>query len=259
MYKVVIFLNYLLLAFLSTLGTWFLTLLGSSTVFFFKKVNNSILNMMLGFSSGIMIAASFFSLLQPAVEMSENTPWLTVTVGFLLGGITVLLFDILLNLSKMHTSKGTKRCAMLISSITLHNIPEGLVVGVAFGALKNAELTINNLMLPLSVAIGIGLQNFPEGAAVSIPLRREGYSRSKSFFMGQLSGMVEPVFGVLGALLIGFFTALLPYALAFAAGAMITVVVKELIPEAESDGGYLASLGTISGFSCMMLLDVALG
>ncbi len=252
--------NYLLLAFLSTLGTWLLTLLGSSTLFFFKRVSDSVLNMMLGFSSGIMIAASFFSLLAPAVEMSARSPWLVVTVGFILGGATVLLSDALLSKIKIEAfSKSNKRCAMLIASITLHNIPEGLVVGVAFGALKGLELTPAALVLPLSVAVGIGLQNFPEGAAVSIPLRREGYSPFKSFFYGQLSGMVEPVFGVLGALLISFFTPLLPYALAFAAGAMIAVVVKELIPEAEGNGGYLASTGAILGFSCMMLLDVALG
>lgn len=256
-----IILNYLLLALLSALGTWFLTALGSSTVFFFKKVNDNILNMMLGFSSGIMIAASFFSLLAPAIEMCDNLPWLTAASGFLCGGIILILCDLLLlNLNK--TNAGTlkkHRCTMLVTSITLHNIPEGLVVGVAFGALKGQDITFNSIIMPLSIALAIGLQNFPEGAAVSIPLRREGHSPLKSFFYGQLSGMVEPIAAILGALLTGFFSFILPFALSFAAGAMIFVVLKELVPESEKNGGYFASFGALIGFSCMMILDVALG
>lgn len=253
--------NYLLLAFLCALGTWFLTALGSATVFFFKKVNDLVLNMMLGFSSGIMVAASFFSLLSPAIELSTRLPWLICTSGFLTGGVVLVLSDILL--IKVNKNKdfscSKRRCAMLVSSITIHNIPEGLVVGVAFGALKGQALTFNNIIMPLSIALAIGLQNFPEGAAVSIPLRREGFTRFKSFFYGQLSGMVEPIAAFLGALLIGFFSPLLPFALSFAAGAMIFVVIKELVPEAEKNGGYLSSLGTLLGFACMMVLDVALG
>ena len=254
-----IFLNYLHFAFLCAVGTWFLTALGSSMVFFFKKVNDNVLNMMLGFSSGIMIAASFFSLLAPAIELSENLPWLVASSGFLCGGVALIFCDILLvKLSKQY-SDSKKRCAMLITSITLHNIPEGLVIGVAFGALKGQELTFNNLIMPLSIALAIGLQNFPEGAAVSLPLRKEGYSLFKSFYYGQLSGMVEPISAFLGALLIGFFSAVLPFALSFAAGAMILVVLKELVPESEKNGGYLSSLGALIGFCCMMMLDVMLG
>ncbi len=256
-----IFLNYLLLAFLCAVGTWFLTALGSSTVFFFKKVNDKVLNMMLGFSSGIMIAASFFSLLAPAIELAPKAPWLIASLGFLSGGITLIFCDMLLikmNKSKEYTN-AKKRCTMLITSITLHNIPEGLVIGVAFGALKGQELTLTNLIMPLSIAIAIGLQNFPEGAAVSLPLRREGFSTFKSFYYGQLSGMVEPISSFLGALLIGFFSPILPFALSFAAGAMIFVVLKELVPESEKNGGYLSSLGALIGFCCMMMLDVMLG
>ena len=256
-----IFLNYLLLALLCAFGTWFLTALGSSCVFFFNKVNDNILNMMLGFSSGIMISASFFSLLSPAIDMATNLPWLVASLGFLSGGITLILCDLLLqktNKTKDYAS-AKKRCAMLVTSITLHNIPEGLVIGVAFGALKDQVLTLNNALMPLSVAVAIGLQNFPEGAAVSIPLKREGYSNFKSFFYGQLSAMVEPVASFLGALLVGFFTSILPFALSFASGAMIFVVLKELVPESEKNGGYFASTGALIGFTVMMALDVALG
>ncbi len=249
--------EYIFLAFLSTMGTWLLTALGSATVFFFKKINDSVLSMMLGFSSGIMLAASYFSLLKPAIEASVHTPWVTVAVGFVLGGLVLILCDMLVSqMHKLHSSK--KRTFMLISAITMHNIPEGLVVGIAFGALKGQELSLISILPALSIALGIGLQNFPEGAAVSVPLRREGHSRGRSFFYGQLSGAVEPVFGVLGAILIGFFAQILPYALAFSAGAMVFVAARELIPEAEKQGGYLPSLGCILGFTVMMALDVAL-
>ncbi len=247
--------NYIFLAFSATVFTWFLTALGSMSVFFFKNVKEKIMNMFLGFSAGIMIAASFFSLLAPAKEFSGNNGWFVLSSGFIAGAIILVLFDILI--TKIRKT-AYSRTFMLISSITMHNIPEGLVVGVAFGALKGQELNLINILPALSIAFGIGLQNFPEGAAVSLPLRREGYSLPKSFFYGQLSGVVEPVFGVLGALLVGFFTPILPYALSFAAGAMIFVAVKELIPESEKDGGYLSSLGCILGFTLMMLLDVAL-
>lgn len=247
--------NYVSLAFFATVFTWFMTASGSVLVLFFKKINNKIMNMFLGFSSGIMIAASFFSLLAPAEELSGRNAWLILSSGFFSGGVVLILFDLLF--FKLYR-KNCSRTFMLISSITMHNIPEGLVVGVAFGALKSLPITFENLFPALSIAFGIGLQNFPEGAAVSLPLRREGYSPLKSFFFGQLSGIVEPLFGVLGAILVGFFTSILPFALSFAAGAMVFVAVKELIPEAEKEGGYLPVLGCISGFTLMMLLDVAL-
>jgi ZIP family zinc transporter len=246
-------LNYILWAFFASIFTWFLTALGSMSVFFFKNVKDKIMNMFLGFSSGIMIAASFFSLLAPAEKLAGNSAWLTLSSGFLSGAILLILSDAILKIKST-----CSRTFMLVSSITMHNIPEGLVVGVAFGALKGQEISFINALPALSIAFGIGLQNFPEGAAVSLPLRREGYSPLKSFFLGQLSGVVEPIFSVLGAILVGFFTPLLPFSLSFAAGAMIFVAVKELIPEAEKDGGYLSSFGCISGFAIMMLLDVAL-
>lgn len=247
--------NYVFWAFIATLFTWFLTASGSFCVFFFRNIKEKIMNMFLGFSAGIMIAASFFSLLAPAKELSGDSAWFNLSIGFIAGGIILVIFDIALRKLR---KKSCSRTFMLISSITMHNIPEGLVVGVAFGALKGQELTFINMLPALSIAFGIGLQNFPEGAAVSLPLRREGYTPIKSFFYGQLSGAVEPIFGVLGAICVGFFTSMLPFALSFAAGAMIFVAVKELIPEAEKNSGYLSSLGCISGFTLMMLLDVLL-
>ena len=228
--------------------------MGSACVFFFKNVKEKIMNMFLGFSAGIMIAASFFSLLAPAKDLSGDSAFV-LSSGFISGAAILIIFDmIILKIRKTSCS----RTFMLISSITMHNIPEGLVVGVAFGALKGQELTLFNLLPALSITLGIGLQNFPEGAAVSLPLKREGNSLSKSFFYGQLSGLVEPIFGILGAVLVGFFTTILPFSLSFASGAMIFVAVKELIPEAEKEGGYLSSVGCISGFTLMMILDVAL-
>lgn len=247
--------NYILWAFASAVFTWFLTAIGSASVFFFKNVKEKIMNMFLGFSAGIMIAASFFSLLAPAREFSENTAWLILPSGFISGAAILVVFDIII--SKIRKTS-CSRTFMLISSITMHNIPEGLVIGVAFGALKGQEINFINMLPALTIALGIGLQNFPEGAAVSLPLRREGYSLAKSFFYGQLSGVVEPVSTILGAVLVGFFTSILPFALSFAAGAMVFVAVKELIPEAEKEGGYLSASGCIIGFSLMMLLDVAL-
>ena len=256
-----------LMALAATLGTWFLTALGAATVVFFKSPNPKVLNLMLGFASGVMIAASFWSLLQPAIERAEAAggvpAWLVATVGFLTGAFFMWGSDKAVRYarSKANSTQGPpnermNRIVMLVLSITLHNIPEGLAVGVAFGALRNGftgEATI---------AIGIGLQNFPEGAAVSIPLRREGYSRSRSFWMGQASAMVEPVAGVLGALLVVYVEAFLPYALSFAAGAMILVAVHELIPECQrnqQNQPYFATMGIVSGFAVMMLLDVMLG
>ena len=265
--------NVVLWALIATLGTWSVTALGSAIVLFIKKPNKNFLNLMLGFSAGVMIAASFWSLLQPAIEEAENNltvpPYFVVTVGFVLGAVFIWLSDRAVSYALNKTSKSTdtnnkilNRVIMLILSITIHNIPEGLAVGVAFGLLKNNNLTPDAIMGAVSIAIGIGLQNFPEGAAVSMPLRREGYSRRKSFLYGQASAVVEPISGVLGALLVSSVKTILPYALSFAAGAMIIVAVHELIPECQQDQNiqpYTATMGIISGFTIMMLLDVMLG
>ena len=260
---------YVLWAFIATLGTWALTALGAASVMFFKSPRQCVLNTMLGFASGVMIAASFWSLLQPAIEMAEknNTlpSYIIVTLGFLSGAIFICISDkvvsrVVFKEKSVKTSK-TCRIILLITSITLHNIPEGLAVGVAFGALKNN----NNLMLfmgAVSIAIGIGLQNFPEGAAVSLPLRREGYSCKKSFFYGQLSATVEPIAAIIGALLVTIVEKILPFALSFAAGSMIFVAVHELIPECQQnkrEQPYSATMGIVSGFLTMMFLDVMLG
>jgi len=262
--------NPVLLALGATLFTWFVTAFGSSMVFFFKTINKKILNSMLGFAAGVMIAASFWSLLQPAIEMSEQNgslSWLPAVVGFLAGGAFLLLVDKLLPHLHMGLStdkaEGVKtswqRSVLLVLAITLHNIPEGLAVGVAFGALANNPDT-GMLAGAIALAVGIGLQNFPEGAAVSIPLRREGFSRLKAFNYGQLSGIVEPIAGVFGAYMVLSITPLLPYALSFAAGAMIFVVVEELIPESQTGNETdLSTIGAMLGFATMMLLDVALG
>jgi len=262
--------NPVLLALGATLFTWFLTALGASMVFFFKTINKKVLNSMLGFAAGVMIAASFWSLLKPAIEMAEENgsiPWVPAVVGFLGGGAFLLLVDKLL--PHLHMGLATdkaegikttwQRSVLLVLSITLHNIPEGLAVGVTFGALANNP-DAGMLAGAIALAVGIGLQNFPEGAAVSIPLRREGFSRLKAFNYGQLSGVVEPIAGVLGAYLVLTITPILPYALSFAAGAMIFVVVEELIPESQTGNETdLSTIGAMLGFATMMLLDVSLG
>lgn len=262
--------NPVLLALGATLFTWFVTAAGSSMVFFFKKINQKVLNSMLGFAAGVMIAASFWSLLKPSIEMTEasgGTPWVPALVGFLSGGAFLFAIDKILPHLHMGLSidkaEGIKtpwqRSVLLVLAITLHNIPEGLAVGVAFGALAiNPDIGV--LTGAIALAIGIGLQNFPEGAAVSIPLRREGFSRLKAFNYGQLSGIVEPIAGVIGAFLVISIAPLLPYALSFAAGAMIFVVVEELIPESQSGNETdLSTIGAMLGFAVMMVLDVALG
>ncbi len=255
-------------ALLATLFTWFVTALGASMVFFFKSINRSVLNAMLGFAAGVMIAASFWSLLAPAIEMAEENGipgWFPAVVGFLSGGGFLWLVD--RYLPHLHLGEknpeGPKsslhRSILLVLAITLHNIPEGLAVGVAFAAVSS-NFTGATITGALALAIGIGLQNFPEGAAVSIPLRREGLSRWKSFLYGQASGIVEPIAGVIGAMLVLVMKPILPYALAFAAGAMIYVVVEELIPEAQHDSNTdVATIGAMLGFAIMMFLDVALG
>jgi zinc transporter, ZIP family len=262
--------NPVLLALFATLFTWAITALGSSMVFFFKTINKKILNSMLGFAAGVMIAASFWSLLKPSIEMAEASgtqPWMPALIGFLSGGAFLFLIDKLL--PHLHMGLATdkaegiktswQRSMLLILAITLHNIPEGLAVGVAFGALSNNS-DAGMVAGALALAIGIGLQNFPEGAAVSIPLRREGFSRLRAFNYGQLSGIVEPIAGVIGAYLVLTITPLLPYALSFAAGAMIFVVVEELIPESQTGNETdLSTVGAMLGFATMMILDVALG
>lgn len=263
--------NPILLAFLATLFTYSVTLIGASIVFLFKKVKKNIMDAMLGFAAGIMIAASFFSLLEPSLKMAVNlkmTPWIVTTIGFISGGLLLFIGDriftkidkkISKNKDENNKTKSLKRCIMLILSITLHNIPEGLAVGVAFGGIAYG-IEGATLSSALMIALGIGIQNFPEGTAVSVPLRREGLSRKKAFFFGQLSGLVEPISGVLGALLVLKVRTLLPFLLAFAAGAMIYVVVEELIPESQTNKRKeLMALFTLIGFSIMMILDVALG
>ncbi len=263
-------LNPIILALLASLFTWGVTALGAAMVFFFKKINPKVLNSMLGFAAGVMIAASFWSLLNPAINMSEEmgkTPWIPAVSGFLAGGAFLLIVDkILPHLHlglKMDKAEGIKtswkRSVLLVLAITLHNIPEGLAVGVAFGALASNP-DAGALTGAIALALGIGLQNFPEGAAVSIPLRREGFSRLKAFNYGQLSGIVEPIAAVLGAYLVLIMQPILPYALSFAAGAMIFVVVEELIPESQAGNKTdLSTIGAMIGFATMMLLDVALG
>ncbi len=256
-----------------TMFTYFVTALGAALVFFFRTIRKTVLNLMLGFAAGVMLAASFWSLLEPAIDMAKSQgqiPWLTAAIGFLVGGLFLWLVDKLLphlhlGLEK-NQAEGIKtsweRSILLIQAITLHNIPEGLAVGVAFGAVA-ADIPAASLAGAVALAIGIGMQNFPEGAAVSIPLRREGFSRRKAFFYGQLSGVVEPIAGVLGALAVISMQAVLPYALAFAAGAMVYVVIEELIPEAQrGEGGSstdAATIGCLAGFTIMMILDVAFG
>ncbi len=266
--------NPVIQALFGTIFTWGVTALGASMVFFFKSINKAVLNTMLGFAAGIMIAASFWSLLSPAIDMAEelgSKPWIVVTIGFLVGGGFLYLADKILphlhlGLEK-HQAEGIKtswqRSVLLVLAITLHNIPEGLAVGVAFGAAATGDLGSATVAGAIALALGIGIQNFPEGAAVSIPLRREGFSRGKAFLYGQSSGIVEPIAAVIGALAVTSMKSVLPYALAFAAGAMIFVVVEELIPEAQREEGGsktdVATIGCILGFALMMVLDVALG
>ncbi len=258
-------------ALLATLFTWGVTAAGAALVFVKKEIDQKLLDSMLGFAAGVMIAASFWSLLNPGIEMAEQmgqTPWLTAVVGFMAGGIFMRLTDKFLpHLHpglRMDQSEGIKtswqRSTLLVLAITLHNIPEGLAVGVAFGAVA-ADLPSATIGGAIALAIGIGIQNFPEGTAVSMPLRREGMSQKKSFLMGQASGMVEPIAGVCGALFVLHMQPILPYALCFAAGAMIFVVVEELIPESQRITANIdtVTMTTMAGFSVMMLLDVALG
>lgn len=257
-------------ALLATLFTWGLTALGAAGVFLSQDINKKALNAMLGFASGVMIAASFWSLLAPSIDMSVSMGlpgWLPPVVGFLLGGAFLAIIDRILPhlhlFLPMEQREGIKtswhRSILLVLAISLHNVPEGLAVGVAFGAAA-AGLPEASLAGAIALAVGIGIQNFPEGLAVAAPLRREGLSRRKSFFVGQLSAVVEPIAGMIGAASVLLMRSLLPYALAFAAGAMIFVVVEELIPESQhGDHTDLSTLGAMAGFAVMMVLDVGLG
>ena len=249
---------------------WLMTSLGSLLVVFFKRINKRVLNSMLGFAAGVMIAASFWSLLAPAIELSEGGPvpaWLVIAIGFVSGVLVLRVMDKII--SRIHTKPPAEvnkegksswhRSVLLVSAITLHNIPEGLAVGVAFGA---AYVGFDSATIAgaIALAFGIGIQDFPEGAAVSIPLRREGFSRFKAFMYGQFSGIVEPISAIAGALLVIWVAPILPYALSFAAGAMMFVVVDELIPESKrGEMTDLATVGAMAGFTVMMMLDVALG
>ena len=263
-------LNPVVQALIATCFTWGVTALGAAIVFLRKELSRKLLDAMLGFAGGVMIAASYWSLLAPAIEMSEGSDvpsWFPAAVGFLAGAFVMRGVDRVL--PHLHPSlpmveaEGVKtswhRSTLLVLAITMHNIPEGLAVGVAFGAAA-AGLPSATLAGAVALAIGIGLQNFPEGIAVSLPLRREGMSRLRSFWYGQLSGMVEPLAGVVGAAIVVVSRAMLPYALSFAAGAMIFVVFEEVVPESQSGGNaHVATAGGMLGFAVMMVLDVALG
>lgn len=256
-------------ALLATLFTWGVTALGASLVFFFVQVGHRLMNLMLGFAAGVMIAASYWSLLAPAISLAEDAghtySWIPAAVGFMGGGLFVGLINKILphlhpgleHVEGPQTS--LRRSILLVFAITLHNIPEGLAIGVAFGAAASS-LEGATLGGAIALAIGIGLQNFPEGTSVAVPLRREGYSRGRAFWYGQLSGAVEPLAGVLGAWMVISIRPILPYSLAFAAGAMIYVVVEELIPSAQMERDKnLATIGALTGFTVMMILDVAMG
>lgn len=254
-------LNPIIQALIATFFTWFVTALGAFIVCFFKTINQKVLDLMLGFASGVMIAAAFWSLLAPSIELSEKLgyiKWLLPAFGFISGGIFVILADKFLDKMVPTKNESKKRSALLILAVTLHNIPEGLAIGVAFGSiiLGIPEASIISACL---LSLGIGLQNFPEGAAVSLPLRREGHSIKKSLFYGQASGVVEPIAGIIGALLATKVQSILPFLLSFSAGAMISVAGAELIPESTKTHKSTATFGILLGFMIMMMLDVALG
>lgn len=257
-------LNYPIQALIASLFTWGITSLGAAVVFLFKKVNKNTMDAMLGLSAGVMLAATFWSLLSPALEMAENLKlisWLIVSLGVLSGGLLLFCGDKIFDriTKKKTNSHSIKRSLMLIFSITLHNIPEGMAIGVAFGSVFY-NLEGATLAAAIMLAIGIGIQNFPEGSAVSLPLRREGMSPKKAFFFGMLSGIVEPISAVIGAILVIKVQVLLPILLSFAGGAMIYVVVQELIPESQTNKKKdLMALFTILGFLLMMIFDVSLG
>lgn len=252
--------NYTILALYATIFTWLITALGSATVFFFKKINKNIMDASLGIAAGIMMSASFWSLLNPAIENAKilnQTPWIIVSIGFILGGLFIFITDKVFQKKLSKKNKKQKGIMLMILSITMHNIPEGLAVGIAFGSIKY-NIGTANLTSAIMLALAIGLQNFPEGSAISLPLRREKYSRFKSFLYGTLSAIVEPIFGVIGAILTLKINNLMPILLSFAAGAMIYVIIQELIPESQTnENKSLMAIFTIIGFTVMMILDTA--
>lgn len=246
------------LALMGTGFTWFMTALGAALVFIFKKVNANTFSFMMSSAAGIMLASTFFSLLMPAMEMVEDYAYIILTCGFVLGGALIIVTDIAINKLHMFSGNATKRgCAVMCIAVTMHNIPEGMAVGVAFGALASGQTV--EAVAAVMLAVGIGIQNFPEGMCVAFPLRANGLSRGKSFLIGQLSGAVEIVAGAAGALAVTAAQGILPLALSFSAGAMIAVVCSELIPESFAQGKVKATLGVICGFALMMVLDLAFG
>lgn len=256
-------LNPIIQSLIATSFTWGVTLLGALVVFFFKNMNKKVLDTVLGFSAGVMIAAAFWSLIAPAIELSNELgyiEWLLPAIGFIAGGMFVLVSDSFLDkmLKNKKGASSLKRCILLISAITIHNIPEGMAIGVAFGGIASGVPGMT-IVAAVMLAVGIGIQNFPEGAAVSLPLRSEGFSRFKSFIIGQASALVEPISAVIGAILVMRIRSILPFLLAFASGAMIIVVARELLPESIKENKNLSTLGIIFGFVLMMILDVALG
>lgn len=245
-------------ALLATAFTWAMTAAGASLVFIYKNVNDKTFSFMMSGAAGIMLASTFFSLLMPAMEMLEEYSWLVLTVGFLLGGGLIVVTDICSGKLKLFSDSAKKRsCAVMCLAVTMHNIPEGLAVGVAFGALASGQTM--EAVAAIMLAVGIGIQNFPEGMCVAFPLRANGMSRMKSFMIGQFSGAVEIVAGVIGALAVTAVRGILPWALTFSAGAMLAVVCSELIPESFAQGKVKATVGVVLGFALMMILDVAFG
>lgn len=238
--------------------TWFLTALGAGLVFIYKNVSEKAFSFMMSTAAGIMLASTFFSLLMPAMETASDYSYIILTAGFILGGALIIVTDIVIG--KLHMFSGSARkqsCAVMCVAVTMHNIPEGMAVGVAFGALASGQTV--EAVAAVMLAVGIGIQNFPEGMCVAFPLRANGLSRTKSFLIGQLSGAVEIAAGVIGALAVTAASGILPWALAFSAGAMIAVVCSELIPESFSQGKVKATIGVIFGFALMMILDIAFG
>ncbi len=258
-------LNYFYQTLIACFFTWGVTALGAGAVFLFKKPNKLLLNLMLSFAAGVMIAASFFSLLLPAIELAEtlnSTAYIVPTIGFLLGGMLIVFSEKFMNYifrkKGVDHSPSKRRSFLLVSAITLHNIPEGMAIGVAFAA-ASSGIAGYSVIGAVLLAVGIGLQNFPEGVSVSVPLVKEGYSAKKSFFFGQLSGFVEPISGILACSFVYVARGMLPFMLSFAAGAMIGVVASELIPESSKHSKNITTIGTVVGFAVMMLMDVALG
>lgn len=245
-------------ALIATTFTWALTAAGALLVVFCKKVGTGTFALMMSSAAGIMLASTFFSLLLPAIEMSGEFSYLVLTCGFVLGGLLIIVTDVVSGKLNLFSGNANKRsCAVMCVAVTMHNIPEGLAVGVAFGALSSGGSV--EAVAAVMLAVGIGIQNFPEGMCVAFPLRANGMSRAKSFFIGQLSGAVEIVAGVTGALAVTFVTGILPWVLSFSAGAMVAVVASELIPESFSSGKIRATAGIIAGFALMMILDLAFG